>query len=68
MASLDIRRPAAQEQLAVLGEQVEVATLPIVAGQRPLAIAKRALAYRPARRLRRRHPRHRRPPRTSTRR
>ena len=35
MASLDIYRPAAQEQLAVLGEQVEVATLPIVDGQQP---------------------------------
>ena len=33
MASLDTRRPAAQEQLRQLGEQVEVATLPIVAGQ-----------------------------------
>lgn len=43
MASLDVARPAAQEQLAVLGEQVEVATLPIVAGQQPVEIAKRAL-------------------------
>ncbi len=43
MASLDTRRPAAQEQLRVLGEQTEVATLPIVAGQSPLVIAKRAL-------------------------
>jgi signal recognition particle subunit SRP54 len=43
MASLDTRRPAAQEQLRVLGEQTEVATLPIVAGQQPIAIAKRAL-------------------------
>ena len=34
MASLDVARPAAQEQLAVLGRQAEVATLPIVAGQR----------------------------------
>ena len=33
MASLDVKRPAAQEQLAVLGEQVGVDTLPIVAGQ-----------------------------------
>ncbi len=33
MASLDVNRPAAQEQLAVLGTQTEVATLPIVAGQ-----------------------------------
>ena len=35
MASLDTRRPAAQEQLRVLGEQTGVATLPIVAGQTP---------------------------------
>src|ERR1700733_6611765 len=44
MASLDVNRPAAMEQLRVLGEQAGVATLPIVAGQDPLAIAKRALA------------------------
>jgi signal recognition particle subunit SRP54 len=43
MASLDVNRPAAQEQLAVLGEQVEVATLPIVAGQQPVDIARRAM-------------------------
>jgi signal recognition particle subunit SRP54 len=43
MASLDVNRPAAQEQLAVLGEQVGVATLPIVAGQQPTEIAARAL-------------------------
>ena len=43
MASLDTRRPAAQEQLRVLGEQVGVATLPIVAGQTPVEIARRAL-------------------------
>ncbi len=43
MASLDVRRPAAQEQLAVLGEQAGVATLPIVAGEAPVAIARRAL-------------------------
>lgn len=43
MASLDVNRPAAQEQLAVLGTQTEVATLPIVAGQTPVEIAKRAL-------------------------
>ncbi|HYD31038.1 MAG TPA: signal recognition particle protein [Azospirillaceae bacterium] len=42
MASLDTRRPAAQEQLKVLGEQVGVATLPIVAGQGPVEIARRA--------------------------
>jgi signal recognition particle subunit SRP54 len=43
MASLDVARPAAQEQLAVLGSQVEVATLPIVSGQQPVDIARRAL-------------------------
>jgi signal recognition particle subunit SRP54 len=43
MASLDVYRPAAQEQLRVLGEQAGVATLPIVEGQMPVAIAERAL-------------------------
>ncbi|MAN62818.1 MAG: signal recognition particle protein, partial [Parvibaculum sp.] len=43
MASLDVRRPAAQEQLKVLGEQTEVATLPIIEGQQPVDIAKRAV-------------------------
>jgi signal recognition particle subunit SRP54 len=43
MASLDTRRPAAMEQLAVLGQQVNVQTLPIVAGQAPPQIARRAL-------------------------
>lgn len=43
MASLDVNRPAAQEQLAVLGGQIDVATLPIVAGQQPVDIARRAL-------------------------
>ncbi len=43
MASLDVNRPAAQEQLATLGTQIDVATLPIVAGQMPVDIAKRAL-------------------------
>ncbi|MEP6355262.1 MAG: signal recognition particle protein [Hyphomicrobiales bacterium] len=42
MASLDVRRPAAQKQLAVLGEQNDVATLPIVEGQLPVQIAERA--------------------------
>jgi signal recognition particle subunit SRP54 len=42
MASLDTRRPAAMEQLAVLGTQTGVATLPIVPGQDPVAIARRA--------------------------
>ena len=43
MASLDVNRPAAQEQLAILGGQTGVATLPIVAGQQPVDIAKRAM-------------------------
>ena len=43
MASLDTRRPAAMEQLAVLGKQVSVDTLPVVAGQTPAQIASRAL-------------------------
>ncbi len=43
MASLDTRRPAAQEQLAVLGRQAEVATLPVIPGEPPVAIARRAL-------------------------
>src|SRR6476659_2266939 len=43
MASLDVARPAAQEQLAVLGRQANVDTLPIVAGQQPVDIAKRAI-------------------------
>src|SRR6201996_1074964 len=43
MASLDTYRPAAQEQLAIIGQQVGVETLPIVAGQTPVQIAGRAL-------------------------
>jgi signal recognition particle subunit SRP54 len=43
MASLDVRRPAAMEQLAVLGRDVAVDTLPIVEGQAPVQIARRAL-------------------------
>src|ERR1043166_4599543 len=43
MASLDTRRPAAMEQLAILGRQVSVDTLPIVEGQTPPQIARRAL-------------------------
>jgi signal recognition particle subunit SRP54 len=43
MASLDVRRPAAMEQLAVLGQQIAVETLPVVAGQAPAQIAQRAL-------------------------
>ncbi|HET7334970.1 MAG TPA: signal recognition particle receptor subunit alpha, partial [Rhizomicrobium sp.] len=44
MASLDVHRPAAMEQLKILGEQAGVPTLPVVAGQSPTDIAKRALA------------------------
>ncbi len=43
MASLDVRRPAAMEQLAVLGRDAGIATLPVVEGQQPPQIAKRAL-------------------------
>jgi signal recognition particle subunit SRP54 len=43
MASLDVARPAAQEQLAVLGRQTNVDTLPIVSGQQPVDIARRAI-------------------------
>jgi len=43
MASLDVYRPAAQEQLAQLGEQTGVATLDIIEGQKPVDIAKRAM-------------------------
>ena len=42
MASLDTRRPAAQEQLRQLGAQTGVATLPVIEGQDPVAIANRA--------------------------
>ena len=42
MASLDMNRPAAMEQLAILGTQIGVDTLPIVKGQSPVQIAKRA--------------------------
>ena len=49
MASLDTRRPAAMEQLAILGRDVGVETLPIMQGQTPPQIAQRALqAGRPA--------------------
>ncbi|HEX2762995.1 MAG TPA: signal recognition particle protein [Allosphingosinicella sp.] len=43
MASLDVARPAAQEQLRVLGEKAGVATLPVVQGQQPVDIARRGL-------------------------
>jgi signal recognition particle subunit SRP54 len=44
MASLDVRRPAAMEQLAVLGKQAGVDTLPILPGQAPADIARRAIS------------------------
>ena len=44
LASLDTQRPAAQLQLAQLAEAANVPSLPIVAGETPLAIAERALA------------------------
>jgi signal recognition particle subunit SRP54 len=44
MASLDVNRPAAMEQLKILGEQTNTPTLPIVLGQRPADIARRAIA------------------------
>jgi signal recognition particle subunit SRP54 len=43
MASLDTRRPAAMEQLAILGQQIGVDTLPIIAGQSAVQITRRAL-------------------------
>ncbi len=43
LASLDVARPAAQEQLRVLGEQAGVATLPVVVGELPVGIARRAM-------------------------
>lgn len=51
MASLDTRRPAAMEQLAILGQQVgDAEGLPIVAGQSAVQIAKRAVEAAHARR------------------
>ncbi len=43
LASLDVQRPAAQEQLAVLGRQIGVASLPVVPGEKPVAITRRAI-------------------------
>ncbi|HET7849129.1 MAG TPA: signal recognition particle receptor subunit alpha, partial [Pseudolabrys sp.] len=43
MASLDVRRPAAMEQLAVLGRETGIDTLPVIEGQQPAQICKRAL-------------------------
>ncbi len=44
MASLDVYRPAAQEQLRLLGEQNNIETLPIIDGQLPADICRRALS------------------------
>ena len=44
LASLDIYRPAAREQLRILGEQAEVSVLPEIDGESPEQIAKRAMA------------------------
>jgi signal recognition particle subunit SRP54 len=44
LASLDVRRPAAMEQLAILSAEAGAETLPIVAGQAPADIARRALS------------------------
>ncbi|MBA79199.1 MAG: signal recognition particle protein [Tistrella sp.] len=43
LASLDVYRPAAQQQLEVLAKQAEVGSLPIVFGEKPVAIAERAM-------------------------
>jgi signal recognition particle subunit SRP54 len=43
LASLDVHRPAAQDQLEILGIQANVATLPIVKGEPPEMIAARAM-------------------------
>jgi len=43
LASLDVYRPAAQRQLEILAEQAQVGSLPIVMGEMPVAIAKRAM-------------------------
>jgi signal recognition particle subunit SRP54 len=43
LASLDVYRPAAQQQLQILAGQAEVGSLPIIMGEMPVAISKRAL-------------------------
>lgn len=43
LASLDVYRPAAQQQLEILAGQAEVGSLPIVMGEMPVAITRRAL-------------------------
>jgi len=44
MVSLDVYRPAAQEQLKKLGEQNNILTLPAIKGQLPADICRRALS------------------------
>ena len=44
MASLDVYRPAAQEQLRLLGEQNNILTLPVIEGQVPADICRRAIS------------------------
>ncbi len=44
MVSLDVHRPAAQEQLKLLGEQNNIITLPVIEGQLPADICRRALS------------------------
>ena len=60
VASLDTRRPAAMEQLAILAKQAEVESLPIVPGQAAPDIARRALSAARLGGYDVRHPRHRR--------
>ncbi|KJV65412.1 MULTISPECIES: signal recognition particle protein [Ehrlichia] len=43
MVSLDVYRPAAQKQLEILGEQIDVQTLPIIENQTPIEIVKRSV-------------------------
>jgi len=43
LVSLDVYRPAAQEQLKILAEATEINHLPVINGQQPLDITKRAL-------------------------
>ena len=52
MASLDVHRPAAQEQLRVLGEQAKVPTLPIVPGEGPVEITFHRVRLAPCRKSR----------------
>ena len=44
MVSLDVYRPAAQEQLRSLGEQNDILTLPVIEGQLPADICRRAVS------------------------